>query len=144
VVGIEGEICIQSNNALAYGVFPPKINITNHTGYDQLNVGALNSSGTRLAFTRDLGYLNNLGELVHGFTSKLYLMDPDGSNVFALGEGDRSSGGPDWSSDDSRLVYGCRTEDYNDEICIIDADGSNQKNITNHASASDSNPRFVP
>ena len=122
-VGLGGEIFIQPNVNYA-----PKVNITNHPGKDGIAPGAWNSSGTKLVFLRD---------------DKLHLMNPDGSAVVALGEGHRRSSFPAWSPDDTRLVYTCSPEGQ-EEICIIDVDGSNGTQLTNYPNSPDHEPKFVP
>ena len=117
------EIFIQPNSNYA-----SKTNITNHPGMEYIATGAWNSSGTKITFGRD---------------QKLHLMNPDGSGVVALGEGHPRSDAADWSSDDSQLVYTCVLEETRtEEICIIDADGSNQKQLTDIQF--NYGPRFVP
>jgi Tol biopolymer transport system component len=117
------EIFIQPNSN-----FASKTKITNHPGMEYIGPGAWNSSGTKITFGRD---------------QKLHLMNPDGSGVVALGEGHPRSDAADWSSDDSQLVYTCVLEETRyEEICIIDADGSNQKQLTDIQF--NYGPRFVP
>lgn len=58
----------------------------------------------------------------------IWLMDPDGGNMRKLVEG-RS---PAWSPDSQKITYTSSAIDDNDEIYIIDADGSNQLRLTNN------------
>jgi Tol biopolymer transport system component len=55
-------------------------------------------------------------------------MDADGGNMRKLVEG-RS---PAWSPDSQKITYTSSAIDDNDEIYIIDADGSNQLRLTNN------------
>jgi Tol biopolymer transport system component len=87
-------------------------------------------SGSKLLFARDY---------------KLYTMNPDGSGLATLDTGgSHSSSSPQWSPDGSKVVYTCAYgEEKDEEICIINADGSGQTRLT-FSPGADTNPRFVP
>lgn len=74
----------------------------------------------------------------------LYVMDADGSNATLLRE---PIHGTDlhWSPDGSRIVYTgkCETDAIGQQVCVMDADGSNPVNLTNHP-ADDWHPDWSP
>jgi TolB protein len=69
------------------------------------------------------------------------IANADGSNLTAITqyEGNRS---PDWSPDGQKIVF-VSERDGNPEIYVMDADGSNQTNLTNNP-WSDDNPAWSP
>jgi len=81
--------------------------------------------GTRIAFIsgRDpTGLLSGYG---------LFVMDPDGSNVVKL-INDSCIAFPDWSPDGNKIAYQASCAGGAHEIIVVDADGSNRTNLTNH------------
>ena len=74
----------------------------------------------------------------------LYVMDADGSNTTLLRE---PMQGTDlhWSPDGSRIVYTgkCETDAIGQQVCVMDADGSNPINLTDHP-ADDWHPDWSP
>ena len=92
---------------------------------------------------------------------QIYVMDADGSNAIKLTdvhdeEGNPTSAAPhqtstahgefnlypDWSPDGTKIAF-VSTRDGNNEIYVMNADGSNPTNLTNH-SASDLFPIWSP
>ena len=68
----------------------------------------------------------------------IYVMNPDGTNLINLTQSpERSDNYPSWSPDGKQII--CSTGD----IWVMDADGENQRNLTNH-DASDANPDWSP
>jgi Tol biopolymer transport system component len=63
---------------------------------------------------------------------QVFLMNADGSGLIQLTSAAGGSGGPRWSSDGTRIVFGS-DRDGNGEIYVADADGSNIVRLTNHA-----------
>ena len=61
-------------------------------------------------------------------TRGVYIMDADGSNLAQINEG---GGWPDWSPDGSHITYPCAGGNW-DEICVSNADGTREVNLTNH------------
>lgn len=73
----------------------------------------------------------------------LYLMNADGTDqrrLIHLPDGDCI--GPAWSPDGSRIAFHSNV-DTNFEVYVVDADGNNLTNVTNHP-ANDSRPTWSP
>ncbi|MCB0209685.1 MAG: serine/threonine-protein kinase [Anaerolineae bacterium] len=70
----------------------------------------------------------------------LYVMEIDGTNSVQLVTGPNSH--PAWSPDGRQIAFTNRSEG-NDEIYLINADGSNMRNLTNFP-ADDSHPTWSP
>jgi Tol biopolymer transport system component len=71
----------------------------------------------------------------------LYLMEPGTSTVRKLLDAPGAQSAPRWSPDGKRIVYGSTAPGAASEIFIMDADGSNAVNVTQHQ-ASDSVPSW--
>src|SRR5262249_31380150 len=75
---------------------------------------------------------------------ELYVMNPDGSNVVrvttALGV---ISSRPSWSTDSTRLAFGCTVAPGNSDICVIRADGTGFVRLTDNP-ARDEFPAWSP
>lgn len=76
--------------------------------------GALSPDGTTLAY---------------GYGQDVLLVNLDGSNSRTLAVGVPASE-PAWSPDGAQIAFGC-VMNGNQEICVVNADGSNLRNITN-------------
>ena len=89
-------------------------------------------TGKRIAFTSDRkGDFQNF---------EIYVMDNDGGNQQRLTENRVSDSFPSWSPDGEQIVF-CSDRDGHvhakhgwstNEIYVVDADGGNQQNLTNH------------
>ncbi|MDA1190964.1 MAG: DPP IV N-terminal domain-containing protein, partial [Candidatus Poribacteria bacterium] len=93
--------------------------------------------GTRIAYdsTEDPGTLTDWDDI--------WMIDADGSNPRNLTEGsDWNDHGPVWTPDGERIVF-YSYRDRNDEIYIMDADGTHQERLT-FDDASDQHPRVSP
>ena len=78
------------------------------------------------------------------FYESLTLLDlTDGSQLRVALPKHARLGWPAWSPDGSMITFVCRLPDGNMDVFVIDADGANLTNLSNHE-ASDSNPRWVP
>jgi len=120
------EIFVASYAEDPYGVTPTKI--TDYAGMD--TSPAWRPSGDRLVFSSD-------GDLI--------FMNSNGSGVSSLNESGHYSDNPAWSSDGSKLVYGCNIGGVGyADICIINADGSGETRLTFLPTSSDGHPKFVP
>jgi Tol biopolymer transport system component len=71
---------------------------------------------------------------------KIYIMNADGSGKhFITGKlTNYSEYCPSWSPDGSKIAF-----ERDTEICVMDADGNNQRNLTN-SPATDRNPAWSP
>lgn len=111
--------------------------LVSHPGYDA--EATISRDGKKIVFTSDRD-----GDL------ELYSMDADGTNVKRLTHSPGYDGGAFFTADGSRIVFRAREiedpkelEDYRQllkqhlvrptklEICIMDADGSNRRRVTN-------------
>ncbi|MBU1319422.1 MAG: hypothetical protein KKH67_09540 [candidate division Zixibacteria bacterium] len=125
------------------------VNLTNSPRYDAEAVYSPN--GSMIAFTS-----LRSGDL------EIYTMKPDGSDVRRLTDSPGYDGGPFFSRDSKRIVYrasrpetDAEIEDYRNlldqdmirpgklEIFVMDADGSNRRQITNNGAANFA-PYFHP
>ena len=79
----------------------------------------------------------NAGKIIFSAAGQLHLVEPDGSNLTALGV---SGAEPDWSPDGSKVAFSTQ-RDCNWEIYTMYADGSNQLRLINNA-ASDRRPSW--
>ena len=85
-----------------------------------------------------------------GIFSDIWVMDADGGNQRKLTNHEATERGPDWSPDGTRIAFysnrdGIWNRNPNDnwEIYVMDADGANPVNLTNHP-AWDSHPAWSP
>ena len=82
---------------------------------------------------------------------EIYVMNADGNNQRRLTNHPARDYAPSWSPDGKRIVFISERDGHPDrapgwftsEIYVMDADGSNQINLTNHPSA-DSSPSWSP
>jgi len=72
----------------------------------------------------------------------LHLMDPDGRNVVRLAT-PSWAWQPTWSPDGTRLAFTCEIDDNNEDICVINADGSGYARLTTEATR-ESQPAWSP
>jgi Tol biopolymer transport system component len=116
-----------------------QVNLSNSPGSDWSP--AWSPDGTRIAFSsmrRGDRYPN------------IYVANVDGSGITNLTQNQSEGEYPSWSPDGKRIVFECyqgggtrpgTQPDY--DICVMDADGSNQANLTDHP-ASDVHPAWSP
>lgn len=74
----------------------------------------------------------------------MFVMNIDGTNLNDLGIGNR----PRWSFDSSKIIYMIAEDDGHDytssDIYIINADGTQKRNLTNTSDLMEMNPCFAP
>ena len=73
------------------------------------------------------------------FVSRIYTMDPDGTNQLLLTAGEGIASGGQWSPDGMRLVFNCAFEQQEFVICTINADGTGLTRLT-----AGGNPTWAP
>jgi dipeptidyl aminopeptidase/acylaminoacyl peptidase len=80
-------------------------------------------------------------KIVFARFQEIYLMNADGTNQTRLTTNSRYDAMPRFSPDGSRIAYLCSRPfngtppTANDDICVMNADGSNERNLTNHPAA---------
>ena len=88
--------------------------------------------GKQIAFQKEIGEVKNGRWEVRN--SDIYVMDADGLNVRQLTDSPLYFGRPDWSPDGRKIVFEERDfppENKAPQVWVMDADGSNQKMISN-------------
>ncbi len=99
--------------------------LTRHPEYDA--VPAWSPDGQKIAF---MSFRDEPRDI--------YVMNPDGTNLINLTQSpERSDSHPSWSPDGKQIVFSTG------DIWVMDADGENQRNLTNHH-AGDINPEWSP
>ena len=119
--------------------------LTRHPEYDA--VPAWSPDGQKIAFLsyRDLHRIE-AGGIILG---EIYVMNADGTNPVNLTQvPERPDGSPSWSPDGRQIVF--RSAKFfkwdilfHSDIWVMDADGGNPRNLTNHH-ASDLSPDWSP
>jgi Tol biopolymer transport system component len=105
-------------------------NVTRLTsGRDEAQYPAWSPDGERIAFTR----------VVDGVNFDIFVMDADGTNVRRLTRAPTAENWPTWSDDSSRIAFS-----REDEIRVMNADGSNQQLVTVPEEAAGGEPNWSP
>ena len=116
--------------------------LTKHPQYD--SAPAWSPDGQKITF---MSFRNKdrLGET----QGDIYVMNPDGENLMNLTQSpERPDGASSWSPDGKQIAFGS-AEIFNGDgvfhwdIWVMDADGGNPRNLTNHH-ARDSSPAWSP
>ena len=146
----QSKIAFSVNDGLSVNLPGYDIYVMNADGSGLTNIGrgggggvsatapAWSPDGTRIAFTQQ--------DLVGFSRARLCIMKTDGTGVScfaAPGEVIRQpqAAGPSWSPDGTKIAFNCRSYDrdpadpavlaiYRQDICVMDADGGNQVNLT--------------
>jgi Tol biopolymer transport system component len=96
--------------------------------------------GQKIAFTRHLASDNPLNSV----TGEIYVIDAAGSGgPVALTSNVEEERAPSWSKDGTRIVYMCHGGGSDFEICAMNADGTDQVQLTNN-SVLDATPTYSP
>lgn len=88
-------------------------------------------------------------KLVYDSEFEIYTVNVDGTNPVRITTNNYYDGMPEFSPDGTKIVFLCTRPNENqpppliEDICIVNADGSNEINVT-HDSASDTSPTFSP
>jgi Tol biopolymer transport system component len=112
-------------------------NLTNNPGQTDYN-GSWSPDGTKIVFTS-----------LRDGNSEIYVMNADGSGQTNISNNPAWEDTADWSPDGTKIAFGtnrkggCCPNPQDHEIFVMNADGSNQTNITNN-SEPDSDPDWSP
>jgi TolB protein len=114
------------------------VNLTNHPKADR--VMTVSPDGKWIAFSSNRNDRSN----------ELYVMDTTGANIRRLTTNDNFEDAPDWSPDGKKIIFSKdvipssdTVSKSNGEIFIMDADGSNERRLTNRPGF-DGGPHFSP
>jgi Tol biopolymer transport system component len=89
-------------------------------------------SNGKIAFARTNASLSALNSGV--YTSRIYVIDEDGTNETRLTDNPLGAGGPVWSPDGEQIAFARRREDPNPtDIYVMDADGTNERPLADNA-----------
>lgn len=111
-------------------------NLTNHPEQD--NMPAWSPNGREIAFFSSRSVVIRYEPVVTR-GSGIYIMDAEGGSVRHLAKGFA----PSWSPDGRSIVYTGGASDNYQDICVIDVNGKNRRNLTNHP-AMDHYPDWSP
>lgn len=92
---------------------------------------------TLLPFTPATGFPGENGRLTYS-DAGIVTSNPDGTDVVRLTDSSADVNSA-WSADGSKLVYVC-----DDQICTMNADGSDRKQVTNDPSVDFGHPAWSP
>ena len=116
-----------------------QIKLTNDPATDF--VTSWSPDGTRLLFTSNRDSLNS------SFTNEIYSMKIDGSDVVRLTNNEIDEQGPKFSPDGTKIAFQ-RGQGFSDnqraQVMVMNADGSNQINISNSSSEDFGPPAWQP
>lgn len=73
---------------------------------------------------------------------EICIIDRNGDNRLQLTDNDRFDGLPDWSPDGERIAFASTRDEAQDEIYIMNSDGSGVQRLTNRPDSLDTHPRW--
>ncbi|MGC2238114.1 MAG: DUF5050 domain-containing protein [Pyrinomonadaceae bacterium] len=121
-----------------------EIYIMNSDGTNQTRLTSNDATDIQPSFSPDGSKIVFISGRIGG--NNVFIMNSDGANVMPLTTGAASCADPMFSPDGSKIVYSRSNADgmSYDEIYVMNADGSNQTNLTNNYYSTDSEPSFSP
>jgi TolB protein len=135
----DSDIFIVNVDDLLAGVEQPR-NITSN-GMATIDDDAdWSPDGQRIVFTSHDPADNRFNST----SAEIYAINPDGTGAWErLTYNNEEERAPDWSPDGTRVVFMCRRGGSDFEICVMNADGSNQIQLTDN-SVGDLTPSWSP
>ena len=114
--------------------------LTRHFEYDAAPAWSPDGQKITFASFRDKHQFRGGGPIF----AEIYVMNPDGTNLINLTQSpERADMSSSWSPDGKQIVFGSIDLPFNQDIWVMDADGGNPRNLTNHP-AIDRSPDWSP
>jgi TolB protein len=106
--------------------------------------GAYSTSLTTSDYVSDPDWSPNGQRIAFSKALQLYAMNPNGTGLTALAPGSPGDNqSPSWSPTGAKIAFVSNRDDENEEIYVMNADGTGQTRLTNDV-AIDTSPRWSP
>ena len=103
-------------------------NLTRLTwGDDASGDPAWSPDGTRIAFVQEISV--DPGDTPIETYCAIWVMNADGSHIVHLTDPGLFLSDPAWSPDGTQIAFACEQPDHSYKICIMNADGSNRRQL---------------
>jgi Tol biopolymer transport system component len=137
------KIVFQQNNQIwtmnADGTNPTQLTTTS---FGANTPGSWSPDGTKIVFHANREPVPP-GSPAGSNTNEIYTIDADGSNLTRLTNNLRQDSHPGWSPDGTKIVFRSN-RDLNFDIYVMNADGTDQTNLTMASPAEESGPDWSP